>query len=111
MLGITVADAVLVGTLVIALLAAWRGARDGKAAQSVKPPAPEMAILGATLVDTNTFRDLVRAVDALTEAVLAGVAAKREEAEDRIADLLEEVRDKLNAPQRSRRRPSRAKRQ
>ena len=60
MLGITVADSVLVGTLILAVLAAVQGKKDGAAAAKATPPA----VSGAA--------ELVEALEEVTE-VLRGI--------------------------------------
>lgn len=59
MLGVTVADSVLVGTLILAVLAAWQGKKDGASAAKAAPP-PE------------GYKELTEAVRDMTE-VLRGV--------------------------------------
>ena len=98
MLGITVADAVLVGTLLISLLAAWRGTKEGDKAKATRAPAPEYAIMGATMVDTDTFRDVAAAVRELTEVLRDGIAAQHNAAEAKLTALMEQIRDALREP-------------
>ena len=95
MLGITVADAVLIGTLVVSLLAAWRGTRAGDAAKKSLPPDPPMAMIGGAIVDSLTLRDLVEAVRALTAMIHEGIEARERRERDRLADVLEEVKERL----------------
>lgn len=98
MFGITVADAVLVGTLLISLLAAWRGSKDGGEAARGRPPSPETAILGATLVDTSTFRDVADALREVVAAIREHLAYLRANDTDRMTELLEEISRKLEPP-------------
>lgn len=100
MFGITVADAVLVGTLVISLLAAWRGGKDGGGAAKTKPPAPDYAIMGATMVDTATFRDVADALRELSGVLREGIAAQQDEANAKMLALMEQIRDAMNQPPR-----------
>ena len=78
MLGIGTADAIALGTLILAALAAWQGRRAGDAAaRRPPPPDPALALLGGALVDHLTLRDLVEAVRAL-EQTIGRVAEDRE---------------------------------
>lgn len=63
MLGITVADSVLVGTLILAVLAAWQGKKDGATAAKAGPHVDGM-------------KDLAVAVRELTESIREGNDAK-----------------------------------
>lgn len=77
MLGISTPDAIALGTLILAALAAWQGRRAGEAAsRRAPPPEPGLALLGGALVDHLTLRDLVEAVRAL-EATIARAADAR----------------------------------
>lgn len=99
MFGITVADAVLVGTLLISLLAAWRGGKDGSAAARAKPqPSAEYAIMGATMVDTDTFRDVAVALREVVSAIREHLAYERANDSDRMTELLSEIARKLDPP-------------
>ena len=82
MLGISTPDAIALGTLILAALAAWQGRRAGEAAAR-RPPAPDpaLALIGGALVDHLTLRDLVEAVRAL-EATISRVADDRDRREE-----------------------------
>lgn len=82
MLGISTPDAIALGTLILAALAAWQGQRAGAAAaRRPPPPDPTVALIGGALVDQLTLRDLVEAVRAL-EATIGRVASERERREE-----------------------------
>ncbi|MCB8821461.1 hypothetical protein [Microvirga rosea] len=104
MLGITVADAVAVGTLVIAVLAAWRGARAGETAKKIIPMDPPMAIMGAAIVDSMTLRDLVEAVKDHATAIREAIKSNERLEHDRLADAVEELKNRLEPNIRDRRR-------
>ena len=57
MLGITVADSVLVGTLILAVLAAWQGKKDGAAAAKSGPEVDGMKDLAAAV---REFTEIIR---------------------------------------------------
>jgi len=98
MLGITVPDAIAIGTLAIALLAAWRGTKAGETAAKVTPPEPAMAMIGAALVDRATLQALTLAVQdhaaAIRETITAAEQARQEDITDamqRMAEMLEQI--------------------
>lgn len=108
MLGINVADAVTIVGLALALLAALSGNKSAGTALKTAPPDPTTSILGATLVDTDTFRDVAAALKDLTKAVREAIDDRREGEQDRMTELLEEISVKLDQqppkPQRGPRR-------
>lgn len=59
MLGVTIADSVLVGTLILAALAAWQGKKDGASAAKTAPPS-------------DAYKDMAEAIGEMTE-VLRGI--------------------------------------
>ena len=99
MLGITIPDAVLIGTLVISLLAAWRGSKAGAAAKESTPPEPAVALIGSAIVDTATLRDLVDAVERLAN-VIDRTATERKNAE-RLETLLGQLVHSMDRGRRS----------
>ncbi|MFO1151023.1 MAG: hypothetical protein U1E62_21825 [Alsobacter sp.] len=98
MLGITVPDAIAFGTLVLAILAAWRGAVAGAKAEKTAPPDHTAAITCGAIVDSAALRDLVEAVEELTDAMREMIVSQHERAEGRMADLLTEISEKLDRP-------------
>lgn len=68
MLGMTVADAVAVGTLIIALLAAWRGTRAGDAAKRISPPVPIVSVGATVYADTAAMTQLNVSINRLADA-------------------------------------------
>lgn len=101
MLGITIPDAVLIGTLVISLLAAWRGSKAGAAAKESTLPEPTVALIGSAIVDTATLRDLVEAVRRLAEVIDRAAGRAERTKTDRLEGLLDEI---LHSMDRSARR-------
>lgn len=95
MFGITIADAVLIGTLVISLLAAWRGSRAGAAAKEHSPPDPAIASIGSAIVDTATLRQLVESIHRLAEVIDHTADRAERKKAGRLADPLEEISRKL----------------
>lgn len=68
MLGITVADSVLVGTLVLAVLAAWQGKRDGAVAAKAPPEAKGLEDLAGAVRDmTEVLRGIRRFLGDIAE--------------------------------------------
>jgi flagellar basal body-associated protein FliL len=64
MLGISLPDAVLVGTLIVSVLAAWKGSKSGEGAKKADPVHPSSP---STLADIEL---LANAVSSNTSAVL-----------------------------------------
>jgi hypothetical protein len=96
MLGISTPDAIALGTLILAALAAWQGGRAGAtAARRPAPPDPTLALIGGALVDHLTLLDLVEAVRAL-EATIGRAAEERERREESgFADALRRLESAL----------------
>lgn len=96
MLGINVADAVAIGTLLTLVYAAWRGMIDGAAAKASSPSNTAFTIIASkSMVDA--FVDLADAVRELTATLNTGIETqeqqmRREQYElmHRIASLLED---------------------
>lgn len=99
MLGITVADAVAVSSVALSLLMAWLGLKGGDKAKVNRPPPPETAILGATLVDTHTMREVADALRGVESIMREHLDHQRSAASDRMTELLEEIARKLDPPQ------------
>jgi hypothetical protein len=91
MLGITVPDAIAFGSLVIGLVALFRGTQAGEKAKKVAPPDPAMAIIGSSLVDTGTLRELVRSVDRVAEAMEGATEDRKHTREGEMADTLKKL--------------------
>lgn len=88
MLGISTPDAIALGTLILAALAAWQGRRAGEAAARRPPPEPAMALLGGALVDHATLRDLVEAVRDLERTIGRAAEGRERREETGFADAL-----------------------
>lgn len=99
MLGITTPDAIALGTLIIAVLAAWRGATQGTVARAKGSPVQTVSVAGTAIADTAAMQALTQAVIGLTEAVRAATSARieedrREQAEDMIRRVIQEISGK-----------------
>ena len=89
MLGITTPDAIAFGTLVIGLLAAWRGSKAGEEAKKADPVHP---------TSTNTMKDLellASAISLNTGALLRLTSLMEEDAKRH--DIDDEVQKRLDA--------------
>jgi hypothetical protein len=95
MLGITVADAVAVGTLIITLLAAWRGTRAGDTAKWVSPPETTLSVSMATLADTSAMTKMADAINWLSDAICDASEAEERQQASQLADVLKRLTDKL----------------
>lgn len=95
MLGISVADAVLVVGLALSIIAAWTGMRAGKAAKQERPPVDAtFSVAGLAIADTQALRDHTDALRELADAVRAAahqIIGERD-AERRHEELLAELR-------------------
>ena len=108
MLGITVPDAIAIGTLIIAVLAAWRGNGAGKTAKMAGPPPDStVALIGAAIVDQQTLASLthavVRLVDVLERAVdenERAVGEKLDNMQETVKQLAEGLSDAQGHRQR-----------
>jgi hypothetical protein len=96
MLGITVPDAIALGTLIIAVLAALRGGKAGEHAKRATPPDPPMAMIGGAIVDTMTLRDLTTAVQGLAAAMHASVEYQRHAKDDKMSVTLDRLLHELS---------------
>jgi len=95
MLGITVADSVLVGGFLLTLLAAWRGTRDGSAAAKANPIDNASGIV-ANISQANAFSELAGAVRDLTAAINGGIQSFEQRAHDEHTAMLREIADRLD---------------
>lgn len=100
MLGITTPDAIALGSMLAALLAAFAGLLKGDRARKDTPPEPGMALIGGALVDRATLRDLTEAVNDLAATLRAGIAAGRRP--DLHADTLRDLLDRIDGRGRGR---------
>jgi hypothetical protein len=94
MLGITVPDAIAFGTMVMAVLAAWRGATQGTTARKVDPAPQAFSMAGAAMADTAAMQGLTQAVIELTGAVRVATERREDERTDLLRQMLEELRSK-----------------
>jgi hypothetical protein len=99
MLGINVADAVMIGTLALAILAAWRGSKAGTdSAKANPPPPPGMALLGGALVDTMNSEKIATALTKIGHemelARLARAASEKSAFEEKLDMLLERLAER-----------------
>jgi signal transduction histidine kinase len=101
MLGITVADAVAVGTLIIALLAAWRGTRAGDAAKRISPPETTVSVGATVFADTAAMTQLNNSLNRLAEAICDASEARERQQASQLADVLKRLTDKLDEQDRA----------
>jgi hypothetical protein len=96
MLGINVADAVMIGTLALAILAAWRGSKAGTdSAKANPPPPPGMALLGGALVDTLNSERIAASLAKIAEQMERMNDARDERAKSAVEGRLDELLDRL----------------
>lgn len=99
MLGITVPDSIALGTLILAVLAAWRGIaygakqekRDRHEAQSAKDaePPPASAMIGAVYIDRIMFDRLADSIDGLAGAIKDQTAHFKDSKQSEMMRLLQ----------------------
>jgi hypothetical protein len=100
MLGITVADAV--GTLIIALLAAWRETRAGDAAKRISPPETTVSVGATVFADTAAMTRLNTSINRLAEAICDVSEARERQQDNHLAEILERLTRALDAQDRDR---------
>jgi hypothetical protein len=106
MLGITVPDAIALGTLILALLAGFRGTRAGAEAKKNIPPDPPTAMIGGAIVDTMTLRDLTTSVQNVADAINATIAEEKQSREAHLSVTLDRLLKELSARDDERERNS-----
>jgi hypothetical protein len=104
MLGITVADAVAVGTLIIALLAAWKGTRVGDAAKRIAPPETTVSVGTTVFADTAAMTQLNTSINRLADAICDASEAKERQQFSPLADVLRRLTEALDERERGRHR-------
>jgi hypothetical protein len=96
MLGITTADAVLVGTLIVAVLAAWRGATQGDSAKRQSVQTASMVSIAGGIIDANQFEDYVKVADKLAIAINKHADALNRQHDVKHTNALEELAEKID---------------
>lgn len=94
MLGITVNDAVIVGTFVLSVLAWIYGQRNGDDAKKIKPIEPVSSGISAGFVDKALMERLVMGVESLAGTLKEAVRIQTDEYERQVLTLLQEIREK-----------------
>lgn len=95
MLGLTVPDAIAFGMMVLGALAAWKGSTRGEHAKTNTPPENTISIGAAMFADTAAMQNMTRALNRLAEALEAGTKQQAEDKQDRIAEALVKLTEKL----------------
>jgi len=104
MLGITVADAVAIGTLIIALLAAWKGTRAGDAAKRISPPETTVSVGATVFADTAAMTQLNASINRLADAICNASEARERQQANQLAEVLKRLTDRLDEQDRGRHR-------
>lgn len=105
MLGISVADAVLVGTLLLSIVAMWRGSNKGASDAKSNPPSPDVALIGSALVDTIEFKRLNENLEKIAELMRESIDQRERGLDEKLNRLLDQV--EVERAQSKRPRPSR----
>jgi hypothetical protein len=96
MLGITTADAITLGGLIIGLVTMFRGSSQGQAAkQQAINSAPLVSIAGG-IVDANQFADYVKVGDKLAIAIDKHADALNKQHDVKFTNALEELASRVD---------------
>ena len=91
MLGITVPDAIAVGTLIAAALAGWFGRKSGDALARVRPQEPATSGIAAGFVDKDLMVRLTMACESIAATLKVLVGIQTDEHERAVEDRLERI--------------------
>ena len=95
MLDITIADAVAVGTITLAIGAAWRGMKGGDFARR-HTPSPDTVSVGSTVfADTMAMTLQTAALNRIADAIESTVTEHRESEKDRLTTAIEQLVNKI----------------
>lgn len=104
MLGITTADAIAFGMLVLAALAAFRGATRGESARKASPPQNTFAIGASMFADTAAMQAMTAALNRMAQALEACNEARAEEHKDHVLQVMERLTRVLDEREGAQRR-------
>lgn len=93
MLGITVADAVLVVGVLVTLLTAWRGGVAGDAAKKATPPTDTISVGAGVFADTAAMTALTAAITKLAETIDMGKEERERLHDEKVERMLREIHD------------------
>lgn len=96
MLGITVPDAIAFGTLVIAVLAAWKGTTRGEAARSAVAPGSVTSGVAGAFITAEMIEKLIGALEGIGDAIRDGNERKDREHVDKLNDRIERLMQMLD---------------
>jgi membrane protein involved in colicin uptake len=96
MLGITVPDAIALGTVLAAIIATVLGLRNGTAARSAAPQQEALlSIVGAGLIDTAAVKDLAQAIRDMTATLVRLAEDRKQQHAEHVSDALKDIQDRL----------------
>lgn len=95
MLGITITDAVALGTLILAIGAAWRGLKGGEFARRHSPPPETISVGSTVLADTMAMTLQTEALNRIADAIESTVTEHREQEKDRLTSAIEQLVNKI----------------
>lgn len=93
MLGITVPDAITLGTIIAAALAGWYGKRSGDAAAKIKPIEPTTSGIAAGFVDKDLMTRLTLAMESVAGTLKAYLEIQTDEHERDVNDRLKRIEE------------------
>lgn len=91
MLGITVPDAIAVGTILAAALAGWWGKKSGDTAAKIKPADPATSGIAAGFVDKDLMQRLTMATENIAATLKEIVGIQTDEHERAVEDRLARI--------------------
>lgn len=97
MLGITVPDAITLGTILAAALAGWYGKRSGDAAAKIKPAEPATSGIAAGFVDKDLMVRLTMATEAIAGTLKTYLEIQTDEHERDVNDRLKRIEEAVKA--------------
>lgn len=95
MLGITTPDAIALGMMILAALAAWRGSTQGTIERAKGAPTQALTMAGATIADTASTQALTQAIIGLTDVIRASSTKMEEGRKFHTDDLLKQMLEEL----------------
>ncbi len=96
MLGITTPDAIAIGTLILACLAAYRGSTAGTTAKTEAIKAAPFVSIAGSIVEANQFSDFMKVLDKGAIAMTELAAAIRLSHEVKHTNALEALAEKVD---------------
>lgn len=95
MLGITTADAIAFGTLVLGFVAVYKGLQWGKAAKEAAPISPVASGIAAGFVDKDLMQRMVAGIERIAETLEEWLRQDTNRHDQEVQHDLKEIKDLL----------------